>query len=180
MGLCVRLNSVDFAIKQLDVLSTRAKEVNSQVNTQLLTSMAQSLKSKCSQLRDFIAKHTVYYRLQGAFIKGLYLPSVDETRIIKIDDDISEAIGFLFNSVVESQQQGVVTNVLVTFIQGFEFILLNGGINRRFSKENASLFEKDVDYIENFFVQALPQKVVTSCLRRVRSLLKDIFSQPTK
>lgn len=51
-----------------------------------------------SHTPSFIAKHAVYYQLQGPFMKGLYVPSVEARRLGDIMGDLENVIGFLFNN----------------------------------------------------------------------------------
>ena len=76
--LVVRLNSLDFAVVELNKLKERAKQVSPDVDVGMFDISIKACQKAMSDLRKFIAHYSVSYEMMGPFLKALYTPSVEE------------------------------------------------------------------------------------------------------
>jgi len=178
--LCVRLNSLAYASDQIDVVREKMLAINPQSPVSLLENAQHSCKNGCGEIRKYIAARTIFSDLQGPLLKGLYVPTVEDSRMKSVLDSFEATLGTLYQMVCDSQKEPVVTDVFATFMMGFEFALMHGGIKRIFKFEHFKLFAQDLQVLKDFFGEGLPPKVVEACSHYLDALLKQLFARPSK
>jgi hypothetical protein len=105
--LAVRLNSLDFAVVELNKLKDRAKQVSPDVDVGMFDISIKSCQKAMSDLRKFIAHYSVAYEMMGPFLKALYTPSVEECYMPKnVLESFEPIIGNLYGFDMQMRSHG--------------------------------------------------------------------------
>jgi len=145
-------------------------------------------KQKIMDLRKFIAFKLIMFDLREPMLKQLYMPNVTEGPMSKVLDIFEPVLGQLTTKVSEGQVSPLVNNVLVSFIEAYRFVLLDGGIDRHFKIEDAAIMEKDLEDVKEVFMckdedgecMGLSDKLTTVCVRPAQQLINDCFKKDSR
>ncbi|XP_004300761.1 PREDICTED: uncharacterized protein LOC101300350 [Fragaria vesca subsp. vesca] len=187
--LCVRMNTLKYIQKQIDILEggirsswalvrqsidkTCAKEqhfgtstCNDQIDELFNTTfdiIRDTAANAISKICDFIGAKAVFWDLRHAFLFGLYCGSVEASRLDGVLTRIDTVLGHVCNFIDDSLRDAVVFSICRASLEGFAWVLLDGGPSRAFCESDIVLLEDDLSALKDFFVadgEGLPRSVV--------------------
>ncbi|GMP41112.1 hypothetical protein CsSME_00011319 [Camellia sinensis var. sinensis] len=192
--LCVQLNTLYYAISQLNKLEesiwerwtrkrTQAKSVkkstdeNSRSSSQMDTfdGSRKDINAAIDRICEFTGTKIVFWDLREAFIDNLYKPSVSQSRMEALIEPLDVALNQLCDIIMEPLRDRVVTGLLQASLDGLYRVIVDGGPSRVFSPFDAKLLEEDLEVLKEFFISGgdgLPRGVVENHVARVRQVVK--------
>ncbi|XP_075073886.1 protein unc-13 homolog [Nicotiana tabacum] len=192
--LCVQLNSLHYAISQLNKLEdsiwerwTRKKHHDKSIKSPA-EETARNLQKKDSfdgsrkdinaaidRMCEFTGTKIIFWDLREPFIENLYKPSVSQSRLESVMDPLDMVLNQLCDVIMEPLRDRVVTGLLQASLDGLLRVILDGGPSRVFSLGDAKLLEEDLEILKEFFISGgdgLPRGVVENQVARVRQVVK--------
>ncbi|CAN4108506.1 unnamed protein product [Withania somnifera] len=192
--LCVQLNSLHYAISQLNKLEdniwerwTRKKHHDKLIKNPA-EDTAKGLQKKDSfdgsrkdinaaidRVCEFTGTKIIFCDLREPFIENLYKPSVSQSRLESVMEPLDMVLNQLCDVIMEPLRDRVVTGLLQASLDGLHRVLLDGGPSRIFSLGDAKLLEEDLEILKEFFISGgdgLPRGVVENQVARVRQVIK--------
>ncbi|KAK2989872.1 hypothetical protein RJ640_015204 [Escallonia rubra] len=188
--LCVQLNSLYYAISQLNKLEdsiserwTRKRHHNKSTKKSTDESLKRDtfdgsrrdINAAIDQICEFTGTKIIFWDLREPFIDNLYKPSVAQSRFEKLVEPLDVVLNQLCDIIVEPLRDRVVTGLLQASLDGLLRVILDGGPSRYFSSGDAKLLEEDLEVLKEFFISGgdgLPRGVVENQVVRVRLVTK--------
>ncbi|XWS65459.1 hypothetical protein CRYUN_Cryun05aG0114500 [Craigia yunnanensis] len=193
--LCVQLNTLYYAISQLNKLEDSICEHWTRKSSQEKIYIRKSVddKSKSStqkdtfdgsrkdinaaidRIREFTGTKIIFWDLREPFFENLYKPSVSQSRLEAVIEPLDVELNQLCDIIVEPLRDRVVTSLLQASLEGLLRVLLDGGPSRVFFPSDAKLLEEDLEILKEFFISGgdgLPRGVVENQVARVRLVVK--------
>lgn len=192
--LCVQLNTLHYAITQLNKLEdsiwerwTRRKpqdkSVKKSIDEHPRSSMQKDtfdgsrkdINAAIDLICEFTGTKIVFWDLREPFIDNLYKPSVFQSRIEGLIEPLDVALNQLCDIVMDPLRDRVVTGLLQASLDGLLRVILDGGPSRIFSTADAKLLEEDLEVLKEFFISGgdgLPRGVVENQVARIRLVVK--------
>lgn len=196
--LCVRLNTLYYAITQLNKLENSIQERwirKKQENFNIKRSTNEKLRSSVSLQKDtfdgsrkdinaaidriceFTGTKVIFWDLREPFIDNLYKHSVSQTRLESLIEALDVVLNQLCDVIVEPLRDRIVTGLLQASIDGLLRVILDGGSSRAFFPSDAKLLEDDLEILKEFFISGgdgLPRGTVENLVARVRPVINLI------
>ncbi|KAJ8529343.1 hypothetical protein K7X08_036178 [Anisodus acutangulus] len=191
--LCVQLNSLHYAISQLNKLEdsiwerwTRKKHHDKLIKNPAEETAKGSQKDSfdgsrkdinaaIDRLCEFTGIKIIFCDLREPFIENLYKPSVSQSRLESVMEPLDMVLNQLCDVIMEPLRDRVVTGLLQASLDGLLRVILDGGPARVFSLGDAKLLEEDLEILKEFFISGgdgLPRGVVENQVARVRQVIK--------
>ncbi|XP_055817043.1 protein unc-13 homolog [Solanum dulcamara] len=192
--LCVQLNSLHYAISQLNKLEdsiwarwTRKKHHDKLIKnpTEEATKGFQKkdsfdgsrkdINAAIDRMCEFTGTKIIFCDLREPFIENLYKPSVSQSRLESVMEPLDMVLNQLCDVIMEPLRDRVVTGLLQASLDGLLRVILDGGPSRVFSLGDAKLLEEDLEILKEFFISGgdgLPRGVVENQVARVRQVIK--------
>ncbi|TQE10263.1 hypothetical protein C1H46_004102 [Malus baccata] len=199
--LCVQLNTLHYAISQLNKLEDSIWErwTKKQPRQKLIKkSMDEKSKSftqkdtfdgsrkdinaAIDRICEFTGTKIIFWDLREPIIDNLYKPSVSLSRFEAVYEPLDTELSQLCAIIVEPLRDRIVTSLLQATLDGLLRVLLDGGPSRIFSVGDAKLLEEDLEVLKEFFISGgdgLPRGVVENQVARVRDVVK-LYSYETR
>ncbi|PKA58486.1 hypothetical protein AXF42_Ash008773 [Apostasia shenzhenica] len=196
-NLCVRLNTLFYAVNELKKLEDSIQERwmrKKNENLNVRRSMEDKSKSfsytkstfdgcrkdmnaAIDRLCEFTGIKVIFWDLREPFIYNLYKSSVSESRLDLLMESIDMVLNELCDVIVEPLRDRIVTGLLQASIDGLIRVLLDGGPSRIFLPADAKLLEDDLVVLKEFFISGgdgLPRGTVENLVARVRPIINLI------
>ncbi|KAL7120381.1 hypothetical protein ACP275_02G118800 [Erythranthe tilingii] len=191
--LCVQLNTLFYAISQLNILedsisgrwtkkyhahsTKRPTEDNlrNSIQKDSFDGSRKDINAAIDQICEFAGTKTIFWDLREVFIDGLYKPSVHQSRLETLIDPLDVVLNQLCDLIVEPLRDRVVTGLLQASLDGLIRVILDGGPSRLFTPADAKLLEEDLEVLKEFFISGgdgLPRGVVENQVARIRQIIK--------
>ncbi|XP_015570896.2 protein unc-13 homolog [Ricinus communis] len=192
--LCVQLNTLYYAISQLnkleDSISERwtKKKPREQFIRKSMDEKSTSFKQKgtfdgsrkdinsaIDRICEFTGTKIIFWDLREPFIEHLYKPNVTHSRLEALIEPLDTELNQLCSVIVEPLRDRIVTSLLQASVDGLLRVILDGGPSRVFSPADAKLLEEDLEILKEFFISGgdgLPRGVVENHIARVRHVIK--------
>ncbi|XP_075094509.1 protein unc-13 homolog isoform X2 [Nicotiana tabacum] len=191
--LCVQLNSLHYAISQLNKLEdsiwerwTRkkhhdksikspAEETARNLQKDSFDGSRKDINAAIDRMCEFTGTKIIFWDLREPFIENLYKPSVSQSRLESVMDPLDMVLNQLCDVIMEPLRDRVVTGLLQASLDGLLRVILDGGPSRVFSLGDAKLLEEDLEILKEFFISGgdgLPRGVVENQVARVRQVVK--------
>ncbi|KAL8061867.1 hypothetical protein ABFX02_02G110600 [Erythranthe guttata] len=191
--LCVQLNTLFYAISQLNILedsisgrwtkkyhahsTKRPTEDNlrNSIQKDSFDGSRKDINAAIDQICEFAGTKTIFWDLREVFIDGLYKPSVHQSRLETLIDPLDVVLNQLCDLIVEPLRDRVVTGLLQASLDGLIRVVLDGGPSRLFTPADAKLLEEDLEVLKEFFISGgdgLPRGVVENQVARIRQIIK--------
>lgn len=192
--LCVQLNSLHYAISQLNKLEdsiwerwTRKKHHDKLIKNPAedaakgfqkkdsFDGSRKDINAAIDRMCEFTGTKIVFCDLREPFIENLYKPSVPQSRLESVMEPLDMVLNQLCDVIMEPLRDRVVTGLLQASLDGLLRVLLDGGPSRVFSLGDAKLLEEDLEILKEFFISGgdgLPRGVVENQVARVRQVIK--------
>ncbi|BBH03316.1 Protein of unknown function D [Prunus dulcis] len=173
--LCIRLNTLKYIQKQIDILeegirkswalvrhssdkkwdkkqSLGTSTCNEQVDELFATTfeiIRDTAANAISRLCDFTGARVVFLDLRRAFLFGLYCGNVEGARLDGVLTHIDTVLGHLCGLIDDSLRDVVVLSIFRASLEGFVWVLLDGGPSRAFCDSDILLMEDDLATLKN-------------------------------
>ncbi|KAL3349291.1 hypothetical protein AABB24_022433 [Solanum stoloniferum] len=192
--LCVQLNSLHYAISQLNKLedSIWARWTRKKHHDKLTKNPAEEttkgfqkkdsfdgsrkdINAAIDRMCEFTGTKIIFCDLREPFIENLYKPSVSQSRLESVMEPLDMVLNQLCDVIMEPLRDRVVTGLLQASLDGLVRVILDGGPSRVFSLGDAKLLEEDLEILKEFFISGgdgLPRGVVENQVARVRQVIK--------
>ncbi|XP_024031945.1 uncharacterized protein LOC21393848 isoform X2 [Morus notabilis] len=205
--LCVRLNTLKFIQNQIDVLedgirkswalvSQSDKEIWAKKEPQELTCgeevdelfattfniIRDTSSHAISKICDFIGPRVVFWDLRDAFISGLYRGNVEGARLDSVLPHFDTVLDHVCGLIDDCLRDLVILSICKASLEGFAWVLLDGGPSRAFSDSDVTLLEDDLAMLKEFFVadgEGLPYSLVEQEAKFAERIL-DLYSLETE
>ncbi|XP_077232896.1 plant/protein (DUF810) [Tasmannia lanceolata] len=191
--LCVRLNTLHYAISQLNKLEDSIRErwarKGPRENLNTRTSMngksrslvkdafdgsRRDINAAIDRICELTGTKIVFWDLREPLIDNLYKPSVSQSRLETLIEALDMVLNQLCDVIVEPLRDRIVTGLLQASLDGLLRVLLDGGPSRVFSPNDAKLLEEDLEILKEFFISGgdgLPRGMVENFAARVRPVI---------
>ncbi|XP_065030432.1 protein unc-13 homolog isoform X2 [Musa acuminata AAA Group] len=155
--LCVKLNTLHYLREQLDTLEDAIKH-----SWVLLQTGAR----------------VIFWDLRNSMIFSLYQGSVENARFEIFIPMLDEVLDTVCDLIVDSLRDQVVSSIFEATMDGYIWVMLDGGPARVFSESDATMMQQDLNDLKDLFVangQGLPQDVVEKEARFGEEIL-DLYA----
>lgn len=192
--LCVQLNTLHYAISQLNKLEdsilerwTRKKPLEnflkklgeekskSFTKNDTFDGSRKDINAAIDRICEFTGTKIIFWDLREPFIDNLYKPSVSKSRLESLIEPLDMELSKLCDVIVEPLRDRIVTSLLQASLDGLLRVLLNGGPFRIFFPSDAKQLEEDLEILKEFFISGgdgLPRGVVENQVARARHVVK--------
>lgn len=206
--LCIRMNTLKYIQKQIDILEDGirkswahvrqsvdkkcAKEqplgtsaCNEQIDELFYTTfdiIRDTTATVISKICDFTGAKAVFWDLRHAFLFCLYCGNVEGSRLDAVLTRIDTVLGHVCGFIDDSLRDTVVLSICRASLEGFAWVLLDGGPSRGFCDSDIVLMEDDLSALKDFFVadgEGLPRSVVEQEAKFPEEIL-DLYSLQTE
>ncbi|KAJ8648655.1 hypothetical protein MRB53_001678 [Persea americana] len=195
--LCVRLNTLHYAVSQLNKLEdsiwerwarTKPREnsnmkrsmdgklgsFNSRHQKDALAGCRQDINAAIDRICEFTGIKIIFWDLREPFINNLYKNNVSQSRLDTVVEALDMVLNELCDVIVEPLRDRIVTGLLQASLDGLLRVLLDGGPSRVFFPSDAKLLEDDLEILKEFYISGgdgLPRGTVENLLSRVRPVI---------
>ncbi|EFJ38010.1 hypothetical protein SELMODRAFT_402753 [Selaginella moellendorffii] len=196
--LCMRLNTLHFVLHQLNLLQENIKQkwltkraqycsgsqIKSKQSEEILPGFETSKKFVTwvlEQTCEFTGFKLIFWDMREAYVDTLYKGNVGQCRIEKVVNGLDTALGQLCEVLVEPLRDQVVFGLLEASLEGFLWVLLDGGPFRSFSQADTEILEQDLNILKDFFVadgDGLPRVTVNNAASQVHQILNLYRLEP--
>ncbi|XP_008791229.2 protein unc-13 homolog [Phoenix dactylifera] len=193
--LCVRLNTLYYAITQLNKLEDSIEERwmrKEHENFNIRRSMngksrsfvsnknnafngcRKDINAAIDRICELAGTKIIFWDLREPFIENLYKHTVSQSRLDALIDALDVVLNELCDIIVEPLRDRIVTGLLQASLDGLLRVILDGGPSRVFLPNDAKLLEDDLEVLKEFFVSGgdgLPRGTVENLVARIRPII---------
>ncbi|KAK9716523.1 hypothetical protein RND81_06G239200 [Saponaria officinalis] len=140
-----------------------------------------SVADAITKLIDFTGTKAVFWDLREGFLFQLYRGGVEKVRMDTVLPNVDSALNQICGSVDEVIRDPVVLSIFRSLLEGYIWVLLDGGPSRAFSDSDVTLMEDDLCTLKDFFVadgEGLPRSTVERESKFANQIL-SLFSLQT-
>ncbi|KAG7948554.1 hypothetical protein I3843_13G013900 [Carya illinoinensis] len=192
--LCVQLNTLHYAISQLNKLEDsiwerwtkkmpreklKKKSIDEKsksfIQKDAFDGSRKDINAAIDRICEFTGTKIIFWDLRDQFIDNLYKPRVGLSRLEALIEPLDAELSRLCNIIVEPLRDRIVTSLLQASLEGLLRVLLDGGPSRLFSLADGKLLEEDLEVLKEFFISGgdgLPRGVVENHLAPVRHVIQ--------
>ncbi|XP_042503739.1 protein unc-13 homolog [Macadamia integrifolia] len=112
---------------------------------------------------DFAGARVVFWDLRDTFLFLLYRGNVETARLESVLPQLDTALDQICALIADTLRDSVVLSVCRASLEGYVWVLLDGGPSRVFSEDDIQMLQEDLNMLKDFFVadgEGLPQAVV--------------------
>ncbi|CAN1186219.1 Protein unc-13 homolog [Linum perenne] len=163
--LCVRLNTLQYICKQTSALEDGIRK-----------SWAAVRPSQNHRAR------VIFWDLRQKFLLGLYHGDVGSSRLESFLPQIDNVLDEICRLIDSTLRDTVVLSVCRASLEGFVWVMLNGGPSRAFSDSDVVMMDEDFNVLKEFFIasgEGLPRSVVDREAKYAEQIL-GLFSLQTE
>ncbi|PPD97672.1 hypothetical protein GOBAR_DD05275 [Gossypium barbadense] len=131
---------------------------------------------------DLIGTRVVFWDLRDAFLFHLYRGNVESTRLENFLPDFDTVLDNVCGVIDDAVRDVVVISIYKASLEGFVWVLLDGGPCRAFSDSDIILMEEDLLTLKEFFIadgEGLPESLVEQEAKFAERIL-HMFSLQTE
>ncbi|XP_031251761.1 protein unc-13 homolog [Pistacia vera] len=143
-----------------------------------LNCIRDTAKVAISMICDFIGARVVFWDLRDSFLFPLYRSNVENARLDSILPHVDTVLDQICGLIDDSLRDLVVLSICRASLEGYVWILLDGGPSRAFSDSDIMMMEEDFNVLKDFFVasgEGLPRSVVEQEAKFAEEIL-SLFS----
>ncbi|GER43304.1 hypothetical protein STAS_20150 [Striga asiatica] len=206
--LCVRLNTYQYIKKQVDVLeegirkswksiasyqmerqsrdnipeTPETKDVNGESVSELFVATLDIIRDSAADAIRRTRTRIVFWDMRDSFLSYLYHSSVDGNRLDSVLPEFDKVLNNVCRLIDDSIRDPVVSSIWKEAMEGFMWVLLDGGPSRAFSDTDVTLIEEDFNMLKDMFVaegEGLPRSLVEKEAKSYNKIL-SLFSLPTE
>ncbi|XAR70329.1 hypothetical protein NMG60_11027149 [Bertholletia excelsa] len=134
------------------------------------------------KISDFTGARVVFWDLRHLFLYRLYRGSVEGARLETILPHFDTVLNQICGFIDDSLRDVVVLSICRASMEGFVWVLLDGGPSRAFSVSDITLMEDDLNMLKDLFVadgEGLPRSLVEKEANFAHQVL-NLFSLQTE
>ncbi|CAL9130600.1 unnamed protein product [Musa acuminata var. zebrina] len=200
--LCVKLNTLHYLREQLDTLEDAIKHSwvllqtddgqifdvakddlpTSSGTVEELFTIFDDIRRRAvcasDMIVDFVGARAIFWDLRNSMIFSLYQGSVENARFEIFIPMLDEVLDTVCDLIVDSLRDQVVSSIFEATMDGYIWVMLDGGPARVFSESDATMMQQDLNDLKDLFVangQGLPQDVVEKEARLGEEIL-DLYA----
>ncbi|XP_057510564.1 protein unc-13 homolog isoform X2 [Actinidia eriantha] len=191
--LCIRLNTLKYIQKQVDMLedgirkswalvrpsdnetpeekpletSESSDRTSIESVDELFAATFDSIKDTAAdairKICDFIGARIVFWDLRDSFLFNLYHGTVEGARLDIIVPYFDTALNHICGLIDDNLRDLVVSSICKASMEGYVWVLLDGGPSRAFSVSDITMMEDDLNILKDLFVAdgyGLPRSLV--------------------
>ncbi|XP_027084431.2 protein unc-13 homolog isoform X3 [Coffea arabica] len=135
---------------------------------------AHAIRSIC----EFIGVRVVFWDLRKSFLYRLYHGGVENSRLDSLLPSLDGALNQVCGLIDDALRDRVVSSIFRATLEGYVWVLLDGGPSRAFSDLDIPLMEDDLNMLKDLFVadgEGLPRSLVEEEAKFAHQLL-SLFS----
>uniref|UniRef100_A0ACD5UDQ9 Uncharacterized protein n=1 Tax=Avena sativa TaxID=4498 RepID=A0ACD5UDQ9_AVESA len=126
---------------------------------------------------NFIGTRAVFWDMRDSLLFSLYRTSVESARMEIFIPTIEQALDQVCDLIVDVLRDGVVLRVFQACMEGFIWVLLDGGPSRAFLETDVDLMKADLAMLKDLFIaegQGLPSDVIEKEAKLAQQIL-DLY-----
>eukprot|EP01052_Picozoa_sp_SAG31_P002422 SAG31_NODE_86_length_26973_cov_16.850897_8_plen_1267_part_00 len=186
-AICVRINNIFYGMQHFmhrgffsqlkEYWFEVAGTVSSRPLDNLINGVLRNFELVSAQLVDYLGCKLVYCDLRDVLLDGLYLPSVEDSRVDTVLEPMKAAVQTL-NTMLDEPCRGPVRDSVVKhFYACFRRVLIDGGPHRIYRDFHGRMFEEDYATIRKWshnIDKLIDQQRISgkTCDERILDLLK--------
>ncbi|KAI3468779.1 hypothetical protein Pfo_025442 [Paulownia fortunei] len=210
--LCIRLNTYRYIQKQIDVLedgirkswksitsyridrhstenfpaTLETTDVNGESVSELFVATLDCIRDSAAhairKTSDFLGAKIVFWDMRDSFLFYLYHGGVEGNRLDGILPEFDRVLNNVCGLIDDTIRDVVVSSIWKASLEGFMWVLLDGGPSRAFSDTDITMIEEDFNMLKDLFVadgEGLPRSLVVEEAKFYRRIL-SLFSLQTE
>nr|XP_043606752.1 protein unc-13 homolog [Erigeron canadensis] len=184
--LCVRLNTLQYMQKQINMLEDGIKNswgskmasgysrdsIISSVNDSesvdelfvaTFDSIRDSIADAIRKICDLVGVRVIFWDLRESFLFRLYHGTVEGARLENLLPQIDSVLNRVCNLIEDTLRDMVVASICRAALDGYVWVLLDGGPSCAFSDSDITIMEDDLNMLKDLFVadgEGLPRSLV--------------------
>ncbi|GFQ01344.1 hypothetical protein PHJA_002278300 [Phtheirospermum japonicum] len=131
---------------------------------------------------DFLGARIVFWDMRESFLSYLYHGSVDGNRLDSVHPEFDKVLNNVCRLIDDTIRDDVVSCIWKESLEGFMWVLLDGGPSRAFSDTDITMIEEDFNMLKDLFVaegEGLPRSLVEKEAKFYHKIL-SLFSLQTE
>ncbi|KAL3647194.1 hypothetical protein CASFOL_008162 [Castilleja foliolosa] len=131
---------------------------------------------------DLLGARIVFWDMRESFLSYLYHGSVDGNRLDSVHPEFDKVLSNVCRLIDETIRDDVVSCIWKESLEGFMWVLLDGGPSRAFSDTDITMIEEDFNMLKDLFVadgEGLPRSLVEKEAKSYHKIL-SLFSLQTE
>ncbi|KAL1547598.1 protein unc-13 isoform X2 [Salvia divinorum] len=210
--LCIRLNTYRYIQKQIAILEEGIRkswesvtsnridrystertpatleptDVNGESVSELFVATLDCIRDSAAQgirkTSEFLGAKVVFWDMRDSFLSYLYYGGVEGNRIETVLPQFDKVLNDVCSVIDDTIRDLVVSNIWKASLEGFIWVLLDGGPSRAFSDSDTVLTEEDFNMLKELFIadgEGLPRSLVEEEAKFYRQVL-SLFSLQTQ
>ncbi|XP_057764080.1 protein unc-13 homolog isoform X2 [Salvia miltiorrhiza] len=210
--LCIRLNTYRYIQKQIAILEEGIRkswgsvtsyridrysterthatleptDVNGESVSELFVATLDCIRDSAAQgirkTSDFLGAKIVFWDMRDSFLSYLYYGGVEGNRLDAILPQFDKVLNDVCSVIDDTIRDLVVSSIWKASLEGFMWVLLDGGPSRAFSDSDTVLIEEDFNMLKELFIadgEGLPRSLVEEEAKFYRQVL-GFFSLQTQ
>lgn len=190
--LCVRLNTLQYMQKQINILedgikkswaSTMASgysrdskispgttdfmQTDSESVDELFVATFDSIRDSIAddirKICDLVGTRVIFWDLRDSFLFRLYHGTVEGARLENLLPQLDSVLNRVCGLIDDTLRDMVVASICRAALEGYVWVLLDGGPSRAFSDSDITMMEDDLNMLKDLFVadgEGLPRSLV--------------------
>ncbi|KAF5800738.1 hypothetical protein HanXRQr2_Chr06g0240081 [Helianthus annuus] len=190
--LCVRLNTLEYMQKQIDVLEDGIKkswastmvsgnsrdsklsmgttdfmhedsEAVDELFVATFDTIRDSIADAIRKICELVGTRVVFWDLRDSFLSRLYHGSVEGARLENFYPQIDSVLNQVCGLIDDTLRDRVVASICRAALEGYVWVLLDGGPSCAFSDSDITMMEEDLNMLKDLFVadgEGLPRSLV--------------------
>ncbi|KAL3818096.1 hypothetical protein ACJIZ3_004001 [Penstemon smallii] len=208
--LCIRLNTYRYIQKQTAVLEDGIRnswksvtschidryykiaetldvtvDLNDESISELFVATLDCIKDSAAhaiiKTSDFLGAKIVFWDLRDAFLLYLYHGGVEGNRMDGVFPKFDSVLNSVCGLIDDTIRDLVVLSIWKASLEGFMWVLLDGGPSRAFSEADITMVEEDLNMLKDLFIadgEGLPRSLVEEEAKFAHQIL-SLFSLQT-
>ncbi|XP_047945156.1 protein unc-13 homolog isoform X1 [Salvia hispanica] len=210
--LCIRLNTYRYIQKQVAILEEGIRkswesvasnrkdrystertpgtleptDLNGESVSELFVATLDCIRDSAAQgiqkTSEFLGAKVVFWDMRDSFLSYLYYGGVEGNRIEAVLPQFDKVLNDVCSVIDDTIRDLVVSNIWKASLEGFMWVLLDGGPSRAFSDSDTVLIEEDFNMLKELFIadgEGLPRSLVEEEAKFYRQVL-SLFSLQTQ
>ncbi|KAK4389327.1 protein unc-13 [Sesamum angolense] len=131
---------------------------------------------------DFLGTKIVFWDMRDSFLYYLYHGGVEGNRLDGVLPQFDSVLNNICGLIDDTIRDLVVSNIWKASLEGFMWVLLDGGPSRAFSDTDITMIEEDFNMLKDLFVadgEGLPRSLVEEQAKFYHQIL-NLFSLKTE
>ncbi|GAV68924.1 DUF810 domain-containing protein [Cephalotus follicularis] len=167
-------------IPESDVITS--SEAMDELFATTFNSIRDTATDAIDKISDFIGAKVVFWDLRDVILSHLYLGNVESARLDNLLPHIDTVLDSICGLIDDSLRDLVVSSICRASLEGFAWVLLDGGPSRAFSDSDIKMMEDDLKILKEFFIadgEGLPRSLVEKEAKSAEHIL-SLYSLETE